>query len=132
MVEVSTCQCFNPFPHTTIQQQTTLNILSNFFFCHYVVTESVYMRKRVNPFPHTDASLQQTTFENIVTKGGISTHFNNLTFIYSGLPDFCQGGFKVVCCSFAVCGKGLNPFLHTTNLQQTTLKTFSQKHGLSL
>ena len=69
----------NPFPHTTILQQTTLNIfcqkmenlkwktlwqkekllvVSNFFFYHYVfkklsaaeASESVYMRERVNAF----------------------------------------------------------------------------------
>ena len=58
----------NPFPHMTILQQATLNILCksgkhcgkrrncNFFFCHYVfkkpsaaeASESVYMRERAN------------------------------------------------------------------------------------
>ena len=68
----------NPFPHTAILQQTTLNVfcqkmenlynwmdnlrqlhvLCNFFFCHYVfkkpsaaeASESVYMRERVNKY----------------------------------------------------------------------------------
>ena len=66
----------NPFPHTTILQQTTLNVfcqnienfhnwmdnLCNFFFCHYVfktpsaaeAQESVYMRERINKINHAN------------------------------------------------------------------------------
>ena len=50
-------------------------VLSNFFFCHYVfkkpstaeVSESVYMRKRVNPFPHT-TNQQQTKWKSSINE----------------------------------------------------------------
>ena len=90
----------NPFPHTTILQQTTLNIfcqkienlynwmdniLCNFFFCHYVfkkpsaaeASESVYMRERVK----------------------------------RSFPSFCWDIFKVNCCRFDVCGRGLTNYI---------------------
>ena len=64
--------------------------------------------------------LQETTFENIVTKWEIaqneqflllktmfSTSFSNYTFIYGGIPCFCLTFFKVVCCRCVVFGKGL-------------------------
>ena len=47
--------------------------------------------------------LQQTTFEIIVAKREIS-HDNNNNLIYRVFLY----NFNVVCCRFAVCGKGLN------------------------
>ena len=54
----------------TLCQKEKLLVLSNFFFCHYVfkklsaaeASESIYMRERVNPLPHTN-NLQQMTLE---------------------------------------------------------------------
>ena len=54
-----------------------------FLFCHYVfkklsaaqATESVYMRERVNPYPHTDTFWRlcsRQLFENIVAKEEIA------------------------------------------------------------
>ena len=37
-----------------------------------------------------------------------STFFSNYTFIERDILCFCQDVFKVVCCIFIVCGKGLN------------------------
>ena len=58
--------------------------------------------------------LQQTTSEIIVTKGEIaqivsmfSILFINYSFIYKDIQNICKGVFKVVCCRFVVCGKGL-------------------------
>ena len=60
------------------------------------------------------------TFENIVAKEEIahneqflliaimfSTLFNNQTISYRNISHFCPDYFKVVCCRFVVCGKGL-------------------------
>ena len=35
---------------------------------------------------------------------------NKYTFMFWYFPYFCLDAFKVVCCKFAVCGKGFNPF----------------------
>ena len=64
--------------------------------------------------------LQQTTFENIVTKGEIAQNEQFLLLSHSvqlcsvTIPTtkeifhiFLVDIFKVVCCIFAVCGKGL-------------------------
>ena len=61
----------------------------------------------------------------------ISTLFNTDTIIYRHFLPFVLDNFKVVCCRFIVCGKGLNPVSDKANLQQTTLKTFSQIYGNS-
>ena len=37
-----------------------------------------------------------------------STFCSNHTFIYRDFPVFCKHAFKVGCCRFVVCGKGLN------------------------
>ena len=36
-----------------------------------------------------------------------STFFSNYTFINGNSPCFCPDVFKVICCRFVVCGKGL-------------------------
>ena len=46
----------------------------------------------------------------------ILTLFNNKAIFYGDLSGFCHYVFKVVCCSFVVCGKGLN-----SNLTEMTI-----------
>ena len=72
----------------------------------------------INPFPPMVTFchiLQQTIFENTVTKWAISpfaTIISNFLRYYTyNFRDFSYFGvdiFKVVCCRFAVCGKRLN------------------------
>ena len=60
-------------------------------------------------------NLQQTSFENIVTKQEIAHNEQfillqqcfQLSFIYRDCPHFCLDYFEVVCCRFAICGKSL-------------------------
>ena len=76
------------------------------------------------PFPVTYrrilTHLQQTTFlktlwqkEKLLKKSNISychnvfTFFSNYTFNYRDFPYYWVDAFKVVCCRFVVCGKGL-------------------------
>ena len=83
-------------------------VLSNFFLCRYVfkklsaaeATESVYMRERVNPFPHAD-TLWQTSLKSIKTKREYAfneecVHFsllNRYTWIQKVFPCSCQDVF---------------------------------------
>ena len=89
--------------------------------------------------------LQQYTFENIVAIGVIAHYdqflilpivynFIHLLIVFSIIKSFfCLNVFKVIFRRFAACGKRLthetlavNPFPHTTILQQTTLNVFCQ------
>ena len=100
-----------------------------------------------NPSQHVDAfwcSLQQMAFENIVKKVEIahfsfllspmfSTVFNYCSFKFRReFSKFCLNVFKVICCRFVVCGKGLS--LHRfrwllTWLTQTTFKNIIGKRS---
>ena len=51
-------------------------------------------KQAISPF----ATMFLTFFQYIVI----------ITFIYRGFPCYCLGNFKVVCCRFVVCGKGLS------------------------
>ena len=94
---------------------STLNICTIYLTTSYVQTDS-------------EALLKQTTFEIIVGKGEIAHNeqflllpqpfqlfLNNLlytcTFILIDFPYFHQAVFKVVCCIFVLCSKGLNAFI---------------------
>ena len=78
-----------------------------------IVFQSSFCIERVQylPFPTYRClltTLQQKTFENIVAKGEIAHNIlGNNTFIYRYFLCFCLDIFKVVCCRFVVCGKGL-------------------------
>ena len=94
---------FNPFPHTTILQQTTLNI-----FCQQIENLSNWM----------DNLWQKV--ENIVAKGEIA-HF--VQFILLSLcfqNAVCCSGIRkrlyFVCCVSVVCGKGLRKNFWKTNV----------------
>ena len=66
-----------------------------------------------------------TTFDNIVAKGEIAHHepqnfsilFDYYTFFYGDFPCFDLNVFKVVCYTFAVCGKGLKNIKYAHNLE---------------
>ena len=102
------------------------------------VTESVYMRKRVNinPFPHIDAFWRlcsRQLFENIVTKEEIA---QNVQFLL--LPQcfqlwrfsmFWQNTFKVVCCRIVVWGKGLKKsYIRTISIKYTLMWNMIYKY----
>ena len=77
----------------------------------------------LNSFPHTDAfwrlcnvRLLKTLWqkEKLLKTSNLSFCYNvfnffssNYTFIFGDFPWFCLDVFKVVCCGFVVCGKGL-------------------------
>ena len=58
-----------------------------------------------NPFPNKDASTADGFWKHCATM--FSTLFNNYTYIFRAFPCFCLVVFKVVCCTFVVCAKGL-------------------------
>ena len=71
----------------------------------------------LNPFPaaddcwkHCDKSRNCSirTISSFVTM--CSTFFSNNTYILSDFLGFCLDVFKVVCCRFVICGKGLSKY----------------------
>ena len=102
-------------------QKEKLLVLSNFFFCHYVfkklsaaeASESVYVRKRDNAV-HTKTSKSvsfpfATSFFNSMQYFSHHLNINSITF-----PRYFQSRFLQVYCV----RERINPFLHTTILQQ--------------
>ena len=71
--------------------------------------------------------MQQMTFENIGAKGPLitlfSTLFNNEAIFYGDFSGFGHYVFKVVCCRFVVCGKGVK----VCQLERHQLPTVSGK-----
>ena len=86
------------------------------------------------PFSQTDAFCSRWLLKTLWQKGKFlktsnfsfcQNDFNNLTFIYRDFLYFCLGDFKVVCCSFAVCGEGLYGFDLKTKCCGTQKKLLS-------
>ena len=82
-----------------------------------VLCVSVSVCRNVLTYRHFLLPLQQMAIENVVKKGDIAHNEQFLllsqcfqlffTFIYRDFLYLCLYVFKVVCCRFVVCGKGL-------------------------
>ena len=101
-----------------------MKIENNFSFCHNVFINRLALMYQKVPLnlSRLQTYLQQTTLESIVEKGKrvifyfatmFSTSYSFVTFIERDIPYFCLAVFKVVCCRFAVCGRGLMSYINT-------------------
>ena len=87
--------------------------------------------------------VQQTTFENIVTKGEIALNeqflllsqcfnfYSYYTYNHRDFPYFLVDFFKVFCCRFAVCGKGvITNYIRNYVIISITMTTYFPKYEL--
>ena len=127
----------------TLWQKEKLHVLCNFFFCHFVfkkpsaaeASESVYMRERVNYGSNGYPPLRSGLWGLALRLTGWCQ--DKWTSSIGYLPRKCsdinekllKSGIKQPKMNT---NKTFNPFPHTGNLRQTTLKTARQKYGKSL
>ena len=71
-------------------------------------SEAPYCDCTFNPFPPVDADCFRKHRDKRRNATMFSTFFGNNTYNYRDFLYFCIEVFKVVCCRFYVCGKGLH------------------------
>ena len=96
-------------------QKEKLRVSCNFFFCHYVFKKPsaavpplfwrICSRRLMKTLWQKEKLLKTSNYSFCHTV--FNFFFSNYTFIYRDFPCCYLNVFKVICCRFVLCGKGL-------------------------